>query len=113
MQQESLFNWRVQSPETVNTSKYKSTLIIFNLFAYSMSQNCLKKICRDYCLRCEMFVGGLATCIGGSVQFPTDVTSTQRYANALWMSLPLIGALFGEPGGDSFAGTFERNEQYI
>jgi hypothetical protein len=34
----------------------------------------------------------------------------ERYANALWAGLPLIGALFGEPGGDSFAGTFERNE---
>jgi hypothetical protein len=43
MQQESLFNWKVQSPETANTSKYKSTLMIFNLFAYSMSQNFLKK----------------------------------------------------------------------
>jgi len=34
----------------------------------------------------------------------------ERYANALWAGLPLIGSLFGEPGGDSFAGTFERNE---
>jgi hypothetical protein len=35
----------------------------------------------------------------------------ERYANALWAGLPLIGALLGNlGGGDSFAGTFERNE---
>ena len=34
----------------------------------------------------------------------------ERHANALWAGLPLIGALMGEPGGDSFAGIFERNE---
>ena len=34
--------------------------------------------------------------------------------NALQMGLSLfIGALFGEPGGVSFAGTFERQEKYI
>jgi hypothetical protein len=34
----------------------------------------------------------------------------ERYANALWAALSLYRGPFGEPGGDSFAGAFERNE---
>lgn len=39
-------------------------------------KNCFKKICRDYCLRCEIFMDSLALCVWDSVQFSTDVTST-------------------------------------
>jgi hypothetical protein len=33
--------------------------------------------------------------------------------NALQADLPLYKGPFGEPGGGSFAGTFQSNEQYI
>ena len=33
--------------------------------------------------------------------------------NALYVGLPLYRGPLGEPGGCSFAGTFERNELYI
>ena len=34
----------------------------------------------------------------------------ERYANVLYVGLHLYREPFGESGGDSFAGTFERNE---
>jgi len=33
--------------------------------------------------------------------------------NALYMGLPLHRGPVGQPGGGSFAGTFERKEKYI
>jgi hypothetical protein len=43
---------------------------------------------------------------------PKDEVS-ERYADALLPGFPVYRGPFWEPGGDSFARTFERNEQYI
>jgi hypothetical protein len=34
----------------------------------------------------------------------------ERYANVLYVGLHLYRGPFGQPGGDSFARTFERND---
>jgi hypothetical protein len=47
----------------------------------------------------------------GRAPLPENVKDQvfERYANALYEGLPLYRSPFGEPGEDSFAGTFERN----